>query len=393
MLNTLSIGVMKTYNASAAELGRLSACYFWGEMVFLFPAGLLLDRFSTRKLVLITLSISIMATFTFAIAPSLAIAAMARFVSGVTGGSFCFLSSMRLISRWFPASKRALATGIVVTIGMLGGVVAQTPLALLTEAIGWQHALLILGSLGLLILIAGYLFIKDAPLSYTYIKHERLIGIGFWQSIRLAVLNVQNWLGCCYTCLLNLPILLLGALWGNLYLTQVNGISNLAASRITMMLYIGTIIGSPIIGRLSDNLGLRRPPMLVGAILSLILILIIMYLPQPSIFTLSLLFLGVGLFSSSQTLGYPFIAESNPMAVTASVTGLATVIIMSGGAVFQPLFGWLMNLQWNGSTVNHMPIYSVASYDSALLVLPIATILSLVCAILAKETYVTIKKC
>jgi nitrate/nitrite transporter NarK len=45
---------------------------------------------------------------------------------------------MILAARWFPQGKQAFVIGTIITIGLLGGVVAQAPFALLTEALGWR---------------------------------------------------------------------------------------------------------------------------------------------------------------------------------------------------------------------------------------------------------------
>ena len=67
----------------------------------------------------------------------------------------------------------------------------------------------------------------------------------FVNSIYHAVSSVQNWLCGTYTSLMNLMILVMGATWGNAYLESVHHLSRTEASIATMMIYIGTIIGSP----------------------------------------------------------------------------------------------------------------------------------------------------
>ena len=93
---------MREFSLSAGQISQLSAIYFIANVIFLFPAGSILDRFSTRKVILTSMSICIAGTFLFSLSTSLFIAGCARFFTGI-GSAFCFLSCIRLASRWFPA--------------------------------------------------------------------------------------------------------------------------------------------------------------------------------------------------------------------------------------------------------------------------------------------------
>lgn len=89
MPNSLRPDLMAAFTIQATELGLLSSCYFWANIIFLFPAGMILDRFSTKKVILITLAICIAGTFGFAHAEQLSSAAAFRFMAGI-GSAFCF---------------------------------------------------------------------------------------------------------------------------------------------------------------------------------------------------------------------------------------------------------------------------------------------------------------
>lgn len=389
MFNAISPDLMRDFHANATQLGYLSATYLYADVIFLFPAGLILDRLSTRTVILSALMICILGTFFFAIATSFWFASLCHFLAGI-GNAFCFLSCIMLATRWFPPRRMALVTGLIVTMAMTGGVVAQAPLTLLTSLMGWRNALILNAGLGVVILAIIWRYVIDYPASYQeqhHLDRQQLNALGFWQSIKLALGNAQAWLCGLYTSLLNLPIMLLGALWGSLYLTQVHHLSKTQASITTSMIFIGTIFGSPIVGWFSDRIGLRRLPMILGAILSIATILAIMYLPTLSYSVLISLFFTLGLFTSSQVITYPTIAESAPKAITGTSVGIASVLIMGGGALFQPIFGWIMDSHWNGLMVDGVRQYSLSSFQPALMILPIAFFIGLLAILLTKETY------
>jgi len=385
MFNSLSPELMRDFKVSATQLGNLSATYFYADVVFLFFAGMLLDRFSPRKIILSALLLCIGSTIMFGLSPNITVLGISHFLAGI-GNAFCFLSCIKLASNWFPPRRMALVIGLTVTMAMAGGVVAQTPLTYLAQALGWRHAVLVDATLGMAIFVLIWFFVHDKAEDAAAVKSNPKTG-NVMQTVRFAVSNPQNWLGGLYTSLVNLPIFLLGDLWGIMYLTQVHHLSRTSASYITSMVFIGTIIGSPLVGWISDTIGRRRAPMIVGALISLVVMLMIIYLPNLSFNTLLVLFFALGFFTSSQIASYPLIAESNPKNITGTATGLASILIMGGGAVFQPLFGWLMDLHWNGTVVNGVHMYSTADYLSGMSIMPIAFVIGLIASLLIKETH------
>lgn len=389
LFNAIAVDLMRDFHLNAAELGHLSSMYFYANAIFLFPAGLMLDRFSTKKLLLFAVTLCTVGTFIFGIAPNFLVAAVGRFLVGC-GASFCFLSCIRIASRWFPPNKMAFVTGIIVTVAMSGGLIAQTPFALLTQVMGWRNAVFIDAALGILIGFAIKWMVSDRPpdaQEKAAQEKQVLQRIGFWSSIKMVLLNPYNWLGGLYTLLLNLPVFLLGALWGINYLVQVHHISNLQASYATTMFFLGVIFGSPAFGWFSDHIGRRVMPMILGAILSLIIILILMYVPNLSLFSIIVLFFSIGFVTSSQVLSYPAVAELNPIALTGTAVSVCSVLIMSSGFIFQPLFGWMMALHWDGAVVNGAPVYSAHDFQNAMLIMPIGFMIGLIVAFLVKETY------
>ena len=126
--------------------------------------------------------------------------------------------------------------------------------------------------------------------------------------------------------------------------------------------------------------------MIVSALLSLATIALLIYVPNLSFAQLITLFLLLGFFTSAQIISYPTIAESNPHYLTGTATSIASVLIMGGGAVFQPLFGWLMDLHWNHQMLNNAPVYSASDYLLSMAILPVAFILGLIAALFIRET-------
>lgn len=383
VFNAINPALMQTFHISATQAGALSAHYFYANVIFLLPAGLILDRLPTKQLIVVAMLICTVATFAFARASTLWLADVARLVVGV-GGAFALLSCVRLTSRWFPPKRLALVIGLIVTMAMTGAIVAQTPMAYLTEHYGWRQAMVIDAMLGLVITVLIIAFVKNYPPG-KQAYYQQQPTLPFIMALKQVAANSQNWLAGIYTSCINLPLFLFGAVWGMLYLMQVHGFTNAQSSFVTSALFVGMIIGSPLVGWLSDFIGQRKWPMIIGALLALGTFLIIYWSQSLNLYQAMTLFFLLGLFVSSQILSYPLIAESNSHALTGSAEGLASVLIMAGGFT-QGLFGFLMDYHWQSVYQHGIRWYSAANYKFAMSIMLIGFLFAIVAALLIKET-------
>lgn len=368
------------FHIDAAQLSWMSSTYLWADILFLLPAGIILDRYSTRRVILTAMLVCVIGTVGFAITNSFALASFFHFLSGI-GNAFCFLSCVVLVSHWFPPRRQALVIGSLVTMAFLGGMMAHTPFAHLNEYYGWRRSLLIDGGVGVLLFLWIYQVVQDRPDRVGYDKKasQQAIIPGFLQALG----NLQNWLAGLYTSFLNLPIMVLCALWGASYLQVVHHLPELAASNIVSLIFIGSIIGCPLVGWLSDSQGRRKPLMIAGAVATLVTVVPLFMEIALSQTELSILFFALGLFTSTQVISYPLIAESNSSENTGAATGIASVLIMGGGGVGQVLFGLLIQHHARAVTQH----YSVADFQYAMWIFPLAAVAALLAVLLTRETY------
>jgi len=367
VMNAISPMLIRELNLSATEFGYLSSTYLLADVIFLLPAGIILDRFSVRRVILAALFLCLLGTAGFAKSTTLTGAALCHFLSGI-GNAFCFLSCIMLISRWFPKERQAFVVGLMITIGMLGGVVAQLPFSLLAEKLTWRAALMIDAAVGVALFALIFAFVKDAPKPIEKVTAPRL---PFWEGFRRAVFNIHNVSCGFYTCMMNLPLMIISALWGTLFLTQAHQIPIARASLIISMICMGTIVGAPLFGWLSDKMERRRSFMAFGGISSILLFMAILWMERPSEGMFAFLFFLLGLLTSSQALGYPAITEHSPKELTGTSMGVAALIIMGLPALIQPLSGTLLDMGWDKTMANGAPLYSAANFKTAFMIFPI----------------------
>lgn len=142
------------------------------------------------------------------------------------------------------------------------------------------------------------------------------------------------------------------------------------ASFVTSMVFIGTMIGFPVFGFISDLLKERYFLMILCPLLAASLIVWLYLGGQFSNQSLIIIFFLIGLFTSTSGLVYPIISENNPSYITSTAMGITNIIIMAGTASSQLLFSYM----W-GSTLKIYALYAI----------PAVLIISSICAIFMKK--------
>ena len=383
MFASIADDIMRDFHIQADKMVYLSSCYYLSNVIFLLFAGYLLDRFSAKRTILVAMFLCVISTFVLAYANSFYVALLCRFVTGI-GSAFCFLGPIRIASRWFPAKRMALVTGSIVTMAMTGGMIAQYPVTKLVLIIGWRETLFCIGCLGASMLLGMWLLVKDQPGPYKHKElHKRL---GGFAGAKLAYFNTQTIGAALYTSLMNIGVAVFGAVMGSLYIMQRLDVSRESASFVNSMLFLGSIIGGPFIGWVSDKLALRILPMKCGTIASLFIICCILYLPV-SLNWMAFLFFALGFCTASQVISYALVAESSLPIITATAVSAVSILTQGGYIVYQNLFSYLLLHNGDMQIINNIPIYSLSNYQHAAMILPGALLIALVIVFRLKETY------
>lgn len=383
MFASIAGQIMQDYHIQADKMAYMSSIYYLSNVVFLFIAGFMLDRFSIKKTILIAMLLCVISTFILAASESYPIALLCRFITGI-GSAFCFLGPVRLASQWFPPQRMALVTGAIVTMAMTGGMMAQYPLTLLVAQVGWRVAVQDIALLGAGLLVVMALGIQEKAKASAQQLAEP--GIDVLSAAKKAYLNPQFIRAALYTSLMNMAIAVFGAMMGTLYLQQRLNVSADEAALVNSMLFFGAILGGPMLGGFSDKLGLRVWPMKLGALSSLAVMLAILYLPV-GLNLMMVLFFLLGLLTMAQVISYALVAESSPPAITATAVSVISILTQGGYFIYQNLFGHLLMSHGDVQLVHGMPVYSLADYQYAAMILPIGLVIAFLVLLGLKETH------
>ena len=151
-------------------------------------------------------------------------------------------------------------------------------------------------------------------------------------------------------------------------------------------LMVFTLAGAPAWGWFSDRIGLRKGPMIAGGAIGFVAVVAALYIPGLPLALYSVLLFVVGLGGAAMSLSYAVTREHNAGGGTGAALGFVNMCSVLGGAFFQPLIGWFLDLQWDGTLAAGARVYSLESYRVAFLVLPGVFLGALFCASRVRET-------
>lgn len=384
--SVMSNELMRDFSVTSHTLGILSGIYFYSYAAMQLPGGLLLDYFGPRRLLTIATAICASSTIAFGLTDSFFMACLARLMIGV-GSAFAAIGTMKLAANWFSSAQFALMTGIMVTIGMLGAIGGETPLALSVDVYGWRNSMLIFGGVGLILALLIFSVAKDAPSSSNAApeppsKHEHI-----WSSFKVLLKDGQLWLVALYGGLMYLSTPVFCGLWGVPFLMFKLGLSKAVAANYISLVFVGWAIASPLWGIFSNRIGKRKPPMYIGAIGGFFVMSMILYTDIAPGLSLQMLMFFFGVFSAGFLPAFSMAKElCNPRYVATGL-GFMNMMNMVGIALIQPLVGLILDLSWQGEIVNNIRVYPLGAYHLGLSILPAAMLISLLLLPRLKETY------
>lgn len=384
--SVMAESMMKTFGVTGQGFGIISAFYFYAYAPTQLPAGVLYDRYGPRKLMTFAIILCALGSAFFASTDSVFTACIGRFLIGI-GSAFSFIGVLVLISRWFPPYYFAILAGIAQLMSSVGAMFGEMPLAALIDLVGWRSASFILAGAGFVLAALFWVFIRDYPHQQNqtipdhYLRDE-------WKRLVAVCKHGYTWIIGGYAFAIWTPIAVFAALWGVPFLQEKFQVSVVVASGLCSMIWLGIGIGSPLLGWLSDKLESRRIALIISAILGLIATLIILYMPDLSYNWSYFVLFVLGLGAGGQTVSFAVVKENNTPELVGTASGFNNLSVLIGGAIFQPLVGYILQQTGSWRIVNGAHVYSISSYQTALLVMPLCFLASLLIAtFLLKESH------
>ena len=210
---TIGLDLMRDLSIGPEALGALTGAFFFGFSAMQIPCGFFFDRYGPRLTVFGMLLLATVGGLVFTLATSWPLLLTGRVLMGA-GFGVMLIGSMVVISRWFSPDRFSTLAGMVMSIGLIGNLLATTPLAWGAEQIGWRGVFAMVVLFTFVSAIAVLLVVRDAPPDHPFLHRktetagEMLRGLGeVLRNRRLHFILALNF--CNYACTFTVQ-----GLWG-----------------------------------------------------------------------------------------------------------------------------------------------------------------------------------
>lgn len=361
---TLGVSGLPAAERFAAGPGLLSTFVVLQVVVYAgaqVPAGLLLDRYGSRALILAGATLMATGQLVLAVTTSLPLAIAARAVVGL-GDAMTFISVLRLVPRWFPARQVPLVTQLTGICGQLGQVLSAVPFLALLSGSGWTPAYTSAAALGALVLVLVAALVKNAP-DGVAVSAQTLGVRETLASVKTVWLRPGTRLGFFTHMGTQFSVTVFALMWGVPYLTVAQGLSATAAGTLLTISVVAAIGAGLVIGVLTGRFPHRRSRLVLWIIASNAAIwTVVLALPHRApVWLLVVLIVVISVGGPGSMVGFDFARTFNPSHTLGTAQGmvnmggfLASLVLMqmmgvilqaTGGLSFES-FRWAWILQY-----------------------------------------------
>lgn len=320
------------------------------------PAGLLLDRFGSKGMILAGGVLMLAGQLTLAFTTLLPAAIGARAVVGL-GDAFTFVSVVRLVPHWFPPRQVPLVTQLTGIAGQFGQVLSAIPFLGLMATAGWTTAFTAVSALGVVSLIVTALAVSNAP-DNVAIEDAKADLRATLRSVKTVWMRPGTRLGFFTHMGTQFSVTVFALMWGVPYLTAAQHVSRDDAGALLTVSVLTAIVAGILIGIFTGRKPHRRSWLVLGIIAGNALIwTVVLARDSPAPYwLLVVLVVVISIGGPGSVVGFDFARTFNPRSSLGTAQGAVNV----GGFLAS-----LILMQGMGMVIGAMGGYSFASFRAA----------------------------
>ncbi|MDW7738513.1 MAG: MFS transporter [Bacillota bacterium] len=371
-LNVLADSLMADFNLSGATMGNLAAAYSYTYLLMLVPGGLFVDKFGSRRSAFLITFLMGAGALIFGTSNSIFSLFVGRLLIGF-GASVVLINMMKFQSEWYSTDEFATMNGMAIFIGSIGSVIATFPLAYLLNFATWRSISTVAGIISISLALACFIWIKDHPekLEASGISGEKVnrlrVTIPVGEMFKTALSNKYLWMLFFINFGIYGGYLTFSGAWGVTYLMQVYELTRQQASLYVMPAAAGAMFGAPLAGYISDKLGRRRLIIFMGALLFWLnlALLAVVFGGKPPLFLIYLISFNLGVSVSATMLSLTSAKEKSSSNLVATASGFVNMGNFVGAAFLQIIFGFILQLGWQGTFDGDVPLFPLSAFVNA----------------------------
>jgi MFS family permease len=325
---TLGVSGLEAADRFAASPSVLSTFVVLQVVVYAcaqVPAGLLLDRYGSRALIVAGATLMAIGQLTLALSESLPLAIGARAVVGL-GDAFTFISVLRLVPNWFAPKRVPLLTQLTGICGQLGQVLSALPFLALLTGTTWATAYISVAALGVLAMVLALAVVRDAP-DGRVVTTETMTVRATLASLKTVWLRPGTRLGFFTHMGTQFSVTVFALMWGVPYLTVAQGQSAGMAGGLLTVSVVAAIAAGVVIGIATGRMPHRRSRIVLAIIASNALVwTVVLALPgRAPLWLLVVLVVVISLGGPGSMVGFDFARTFNPSTTLGTAQGMVNM--------------------------------------------------------------------
>ncbi len=311
------------------------------------PVGVLLDRFGSRALLLTGLALMTAGQFWFAFAESFPEAVLARAILGA-GDAMVFVSVIRLVASWFLVRQAPLVTQLTGLTGQLGAVAAAAPLSWALQQLGWTRTFALASSIGVVLMVAGVLLVKDSPYARSGPPQVKLRALT--RALQTVWGNPGTRLGMWSHFTPQFSTTVFAMLWGFPFLVRGQGLSEQAASTLLMVMTGFVLVSGLGLGWLVSRLPYYRSYIVITVVLVMVVpwtAVLVRDTPAP-LWLLVVLVCAIAAGGPASMVGFDLARSFTPLESIGRANGVVNVGGFVASLLTMALIGIVLDLRQPG---------------------------------------------
>lgn len=332
MPNIIMNDIMTQFNIDSAIFGQFSGIYYLGYCLAHLPIGIALDRFGPKKVMSISLILTVVGILPIISATHWIYAIIGRFLIGI-GSSAAILSMFKIIRMTFTEDKFTSMLSFGVTIGVFGALYGGVPVSYLFELYGFKAVIEIFALLGVMLAVLTYFIVPkmDSEHKTTVIS-----------DVKTVFTNKKVLTVCFLGGLMVGPMEGFADAWGSEFFKQKYGFDANTANYLTSMIYFGFLF-APVLSRIAEKTGAYIGTVIgAGIVMFTVFAMLVIGMLNSSSIAIALFVVGVA--CAYQIIVIYKASTYVPEEVAGLTTAVTNMIIMSFGYVFHSTIGVLIKI-------------------------------------------------
>ncbi len=259
-------------------MGVVNGTYFLAFAAMQIPAGMLLDRYGARRMVPGLFLLAVAGSVLYAAAQNGPELIAGRALIGI-GCALGLMGPMVVIARWFEPDRYARLISLLFTIGGLGALMASTPLAAVSEAIGWRGAFYLMAAATGIVAVLLYTIVRDAPPGAPQAEARRETAGEMLRGLREVLALREMWWICAVQFVSYGTMVSIVGLWAGPYLNDVHGLRGVDRGNALLGLNVALLCAVILFSQIERWLDSRKKAVIGGGCATIAVLMVLALVP------------------------------------------------------------------------------------------------------------------